>query len=413
MNEHDIKTAFGDTPAAFRHQVDQTLMQLEDAPTKKCYKFTTMLALTAIIVTLLAGAAIAATQLGLNGYLQFSLPEDPSDTVHTNVAVMEDDNIRCEVEEILYDGYGTAARIKITNLHPDQYRLTIQGDTANSAPNPDLIPLQCSVTGFISDAEHKSRNSFLVERTLEYSEDGTITLYASDFSHSYYHGPAKNNGYRENVLVELHLTYSQPLAADTTLTTSFMLNADAATQKYCLTKQGCGESFGVDTMEIICTDTMSHYSAVIYVRDAFIASDTQKPSVSFSLITPDGAEYPLTVFRLDVDHVSVQNTRGLHLYGVLPAIADMPDAVSIAMRDTQSKRLIEQTEYTVTAFHLSIPRASYNSWSSLNLTGVLPTIADMPNTVSIAMRHAQSGLLIERTECTVTVTDLLAPLPSF
>ena len=55
MTEQDIRTAFGETPASFRDQVDRTLTQLEDEPAKKRYKFTTVLALAALITVLLAG----------------------------------------------------------------------------------------------------------------------------------------------------------------------------------------------------------------------------------------------------------------------------------------------------------------------------------------------------------------------
>ena len=355
MTEHDIRTAFGETPASFRDQVDQTLMQLEDEPAKKRYKFTTVLALAALITVLLAGAAVAATQLKLTEYLRFSLPDDPDDTVHTNVAVLEDENIRCEIEEVMYDGYGLAIQLKLTNLKPDQHSLVIDGNTQAGTPNPALIPLQCSINGFIYDADCRNRSTFLIERTAVYGDDGTITVYASDFSHSYYHGLGKTDGYREKVCVEFALTYSQPSAADTMLTASFALDGRAAALKYSLAKRVWGEFFEIDSIEIVHTGTMGHYDACIYVRDAFIDSDTQKPNIRFSLITPDGTEYPITVFRLDVDHTAVNGWRGLHLSGVLPAIADMPDTVFVAMRDAQTGELIEQTECSVSAADLLAP----------------------------------------------------------
>ena len=354
MTEHDIRTAFGETPASFCDQIDRTLMQLEDEPMKKRYKFTTVFALAALITVLLAGAAVAATQLKLTDYLRFPLPE-AAETIHTEAVVLEDENIRCEIEEIMYDGYGLAVQMKITNLKPDQYSLTFRGDSENIHSDPNLIPLEFSVNGCIYAAENKSSSSFFIDQLLEYGEDGTIIAYASDFSHAYYHGLGQDDGYRDTVLVEFELVYSQPNADDTTLTASMELNGNSDAQKYLLTKQRREESFEVDSLEIICTDTMSHFDAVIYLRDTFFDPETQEPNICFSLITPNGTEYPMTVFRHDADHVAVQGGRGLNLSGVLPAIADMPDTVFVAMRDAETGELIEQTECAVTTTDLLAP----------------------------------------------------------
>lgn len=356
MTEHDIRSAFGETPAAFRDQIEQTLTELEDTPMKKRYKVSTLLLAAAIAVMTLAGAAIAATQLHLTDYLKFPVSTE-TPAVRTAAAVMEDENIRCEIEEIVYDGYGLATEMKITSLKPDQYAVTLHGGEANAAPAPALTPLECGITGFIYDAQNKDRHTFLTERLTVQEADGAIRVYASDFQH-YCRGLWMNDGYRENVLVEFQLYYALPSAEKVTLTTSLELGGSADAQKYFLTAQEYERTFEADTFELVCTDAMTHCNAYIYVPDSYTNKDTDEVSVSFSLITPDGSEYPMTVFRLRVHPTEVGDMRGLNLSGVMPAIGEMPDTVSVAMRDAQSGELIDQIECTVTATDMLVPPAN-------------------------------------------------------
>ena len=142
MTEQDIKTAFGETPDSFRHQVDMTLMQLEEVPMKKRYKVTTMLAATALCAIVLAGAALAAAQFGL--LEQFNLYANPiqplsgaEELIATNLGSTENDYLRVDVEEAVYDGCCAMLQLRVTPKDTENYALL--HDSLSETPDDEYI----------------------------------------------------------------------------------------------------------------------------------------------------------------------------------------------------------------------------------------------------------------------------------
>lgn len=127
MNKKSWQEAFGPTSDAFRERVDDTLMRLEEREMRKRTKFSTALIAAALVITLLTGAAFAATQLNIWEALNSAVPiiplEGADGLVSTDLATAENEYFRAIVQEGVYDGYGAIVKLRFEPKDPEKYVL--------------------------------------------------------------------------------------------------------------------------------------------------------------------------------------------------------------------------------------------------------------------------------------------------
>lgn len=125
MNKNDWQNAFGPVPDAFREQVNDTLMRLEEREMRKRTKFSAALIAALLAITLLTGAAFAAAQLNIWKALDSACPilplEGADELVATDLAAAETDCFRVIVQEGVYDGYGAIVKLHIEPKDPERY----------------------------------------------------------------------------------------------------------------------------------------------------------------------------------------------------------------------------------------------------------------------------------------------------
>lgn len=118
MNRRDFQRAFGDAPEDFRLRLRQTLDGLEEKEMKKRYKFSTILVAAVLMVAVLTGAGVAASQLGVFDFLDTADPIVPlpgaEELVATNLGTVENDLAVLTVEEAVFDGQGVLVQMRIT-----------------------------------------------------------------------------------------------------------------------------------------------------------------------------------------------------------------------------------------------------------------------------------------------------------
>lgn len=95
MLQIDLDRAFPETPAAFSRRVEQTLLSLKEEPMKK---FTLRaVALTALLILLLAGIAYAAIQFGQEWYYDTRFPAYQEHQPEKHQAIM--DNLQKDIAQ--------------------------------------------------------------------------------------------------------------------------------------------------------------------------------------------------------------------------------------------------------------------------------------------------------------------------
>ena len=140
MKTEDLRHAFGSVPASFRNDVNETLEGLEEKDMKKRYKMTTLL-LAALLVLLLAGTACAAAnRLGifdrqLEGPDPLTPLGDAGQLVKTKLAAVENDLVRLELEEALYDGRRAMLMLRLAPKDPA--RCALRTDLAGELPEEE------------------------------------------------------------------------------------------------------------------------------------------------------------------------------------------------------------------------------------------------------------------------------------
>lgn len=127
MNRHDWQAAFGQPDDDFRLHLRQTLDGLEEKQVKKKYKVSTVLIAAALLIALLAGAGIAASQLGIFDFLNTADPIVPlpgaEELVATNLGTSENEYAVLTVEEAVFDGQGVLVKCRLSPKEADSFAL--------------------------------------------------------------------------------------------------------------------------------------------------------------------------------------------------------------------------------------------------------------------------------------------------
>ena len=128
MRAEDLKNAFGSTPASFREDVNGMLDRLEEGNMNRSYNTATVLAAVLLAAVLLAGTAVAAGRLGIfdrqtEGDPALEPLREAEQLVKTNIAAAENELVRLELEEALFDGRRALLLMRLTPRDPEHYAL--------------------------------------------------------------------------------------------------------------------------------------------------------------------------------------------------------------------------------------------------------------------------------------------------
>ncbi len=127
MKRTDWQSAFGEVPEDFHLRLRSTLGGLEERDMKKRKNLTVTLLAAALIVALLAGAGIAASQLGVFHMLDNADPivplEGAQELVGTNLGSVENELVKLTVEEAVFDGQGALVQLRIAPKDAERYVL--------------------------------------------------------------------------------------------------------------------------------------------------------------------------------------------------------------------------------------------------------------------------------------------------
>ena len=127
MRRTDWQNAFGEVDEDFHLRLRSTLNGLEENDMKKRKNLTLTLLAAALTIALLAGAGIAASQLGVFHMLDSADPIVPLDgaqeLVGTNLGSVENDLVKLTVEEAVFDGQGALVQLRIAPKDAERYVL--------------------------------------------------------------------------------------------------------------------------------------------------------------------------------------------------------------------------------------------------------------------------------------------------
>ena len=127
MRQTDWQNAFGEVDEDFHLRLRSTLNGLEENDMKKRKNLTLTLLAAALTIALLAGAGIAASQLGVFHMLDSADPIVPLDgaqeLVGTNLGSVENDLVKLTVEEAVFDGQGALVQLRIAPKDAERYVL--------------------------------------------------------------------------------------------------------------------------------------------------------------------------------------------------------------------------------------------------------------------------------------------------
>ena len=118
MKQKEWQSLFGEASGDFHLHLLNTLNHLEEKEMKKRYKFSTVLIAAALMLALLAGTAVAARELGLFDFLNTANPIVPLEgaeaMVRTHLGSTENELVKLEIEEAVYDGQGALIQLRYT-----------------------------------------------------------------------------------------------------------------------------------------------------------------------------------------------------------------------------------------------------------------------------------------------------------
>ena len=166
MNKRDWQAAFGETPEDFRLHLRQTLDGLEEKKVKPKYKLSTVLIAAALMITLLAGAGIAAKQLGIFDFLDTANPIVPlpgaEKLVATNLGASENEYAILTVEEAVFDGQGVLVKCRLSPKDPENYALfdAFMQDAPEDTYIRESVPVE--VDGSIQALENESGEQTII-----------------------------------------------------------------------------------------------------------------------------------------------------------------------------------------------------------------------------------------------------------
>ena len=127
MKRTDWQNAFGEADEDFHLRLRSTLDGLEEKNVKKRKNYTAIMLAAALIVALLAGAGVAASQLGVFHMLDSADPivplEGAQELVGTNLGTVENELVKLTVEEAVFDGQGALVQLRIAPKDATRYVL--------------------------------------------------------------------------------------------------------------------------------------------------------------------------------------------------------------------------------------------------------------------------------------------------
>ena len=205
MNQRYWRSAYGTAPEDFHLRLVDTLDGLEEREMKKRYKFSTVL-VAAAIMALLAGGALAASQLGvfhlMTDRVNPIMPlEGAEEMVLTGLGATENELVTVTLEEALYDGQGALVQIHYAAKDPEHYALLSDGLDFEYSGDYDIRQIESEdgytyemVAGRLDGKQDIScgKNIAITDDAGgeillntwdgEMQEDGSIVLWGSGFS---------------------------------------------------------------------------------------------------------------------------------------------------------------------------------------------------------------------------------------
>lgn len=146
-NVDNFRKMYGDAPEDFHLRLVETLDGLEEKKMKKQYKASSVLLVAAILVLALAGAGLAAGQLGIFDFLNTADPIVPlpgaEELVATNLGTVENEMAVLSVEEAVFDGQGVLVQMRLTPKDSN-YVMYNAFSTDSEFVKTQLVPMQLS-----------------------------------------------------------------------------------------------------------------------------------------------------------------------------------------------------------------------------------------------------------------------------
>ena len=147
MNREDWKRIYGDVPEDFRLRLRSTLNGLEERKMKKRKVSVALIAAT-LILALMAGVGIAASQLKLFRMLDTAEPivplEGAEDMVATDLGSSENEYAVLTVEEAVFDGQGLLVQCRLSPRDAEHYAMlnSFMQDTPEDTYITETIPAE-------------------------------------------------------------------------------------------------------------------------------------------------------------------------------------------------------------------------------------------------------------------------------
>lgn len=128
MRQKEWQSAFGEVPESFHNGLCAVLDGLERSREKKKGRLSSVLIAVALLTALLAGAGIAAKELGLFSFLTDAsgpiVPlEGAAELVGRNLGTVENELVKLTLEEAVFDGQGVLMQIRLTPRNTERYAL--------------------------------------------------------------------------------------------------------------------------------------------------------------------------------------------------------------------------------------------------------------------------------------------------
>ena len=138
MNNQDFKASIPDMPLSFARKMDETLERIENKEMKKRKMSPRTLIICAVLMVTVIGSAIAATEYRVFDFLwHMKALEGAEKLIQTNIGKVENEYVRVEIEEALYDGQGVLLQLRAAPVKPDMHPLySSLMDTEN---DPDWV----------------------------------------------------------------------------------------------------------------------------------------------------------------------------------------------------------------------------------------------------------------------------------
>ena len=182
MNQKDFQNIFGDAPEDFRLRLRETLDGLEEKNMKKRYKVSTVLIAAVILILALAGAGIAASQLGVFRLLDTAEPivplEGAQELVATNLGTSENEHAIITVEQAVFDGQGVMVQCRLSPRDAQIYAMlnTFMQDTPEDTYITETIPAEVAEGSQVIGVARADKEEETDENTVDEDEERTRAM---------------------------------------------------------------------------------------------------------------------------------------------------------------------------------------------------------------------------------------------